>query len=61
MITVEILKSRNIKKNDPSTIGRKIGGYFAVLIKAKPNGKVAREMAAKNLGEFFQNPRPPEP
>ena len=60
IITAEILKSRNYRKADPGSVGRKVRGYFAALLFAKPNGKVAKQIAAKNLGEFFQNPRPPE-
>ena len=61
LTTAEILKTRDFRKADPGSVGKKVKGYFAELSKAKPNGKVACEMAAKNLGTFFQNPRPPEP
>ena len=60
LITAEILKARNYRKIDQDTVDRKVKEYYAALIIAKPNGKVAKEIAGKNLGAYFQNPRPPE-
>ena len=60
LITAEILKARNYRKIDHETVDRKIKEYYAALTIAKPNGKVAKEIVGKNLGAYFQNPRPPE-
>ena len=61
VITAETLKARNKRKIDQNVIDRKVKEYYTALTTAKPNGKVAKEIAGKNLGAYFQNPRPPEP
>ena len=60
VITAETLKARNYRKLDQDKVDRKVKEYYAALITAKPNGKLAKEIAGKNLGAYFQNPRPPE-
>ena len=50
LITAEILKARNHKKIDQDTVDRKVKEYYAALITAKPNGKVAKQIAGGNLG-----------
>ena len=61
IVTAEILKLRNRKKADPISIGNKIREKLAANVRAKPNGSVARELAEKNLWDFFHTPRPPDP
>ena len=61
VITAETLKARNNRKIDQNVIDRKVKEYYAALTTAKPNGKLAKEIAGKYLGAYFQNPRPPEP
>ena len=61
VITADTLKARNNRKIDQDVIDRKVKEYYAALINTKPNGKLAKEIAGKNLGAYFQNPRPPEP
>ena len=60
LVTVEIIKIRNLKKADLFVVCNNIRDSVAVVNKAKPNGKIACEVAAKKMGDFFQNPRPPE-
>ena len=60
VITAETLQARNYRKIDQHTVDRQVKEYYEALITAKPNGKVAKEIAGKNLGAYFQNPRPPE-
>jgi hypothetical protein len=60
LVTVEIIKIRNLKKADLFVVCNNIRDSVAVINKAKPNGKIACEVAAKKMGAFFQNPRPPE-
>jgi hypothetical protein len=60
IVTAEILNLRNRKKADPSSIGKKVREKIVACTRAKPNGSLARELAAK-MWDFFQNPRPPDP
>ena len=52
IITAEILKSRNYRKDDPGSVGRKVRGYCAALLFAKTKWKGGQTNCGKKSGRF---------